>query len=71
MGGFKLGASFFFFWIANVCLIITAFTMIGLGGYIWHITDNISFFDIGLVVLGVIEIFLAIIACYSKDSKAR
>jgi len=71
MGRFALGASFFFFWIANLCLLLTALTMIGLGAYIWHITDNISFFDIGIVVLGGLEIMLVLLACCSKDNKSR
>lgn len=71
MGSFKLGASFFFFWIANLCLVIAALTLIGLGAYIWDITEKVSFFNIGLVILGVIEIILAIVACYSKESKDR
>lgn len=70
MGGFKLSASFFFFWVANLCLVVTALILIALGAYIWYITEKVSFFNIGLVILGIIEIILAIIACYSKESKS-
>jgi len=69
----KAGNSCLFFLqrIANILLTIVSLGFIGVGGYLFWLTQNPGVFEITFLVLGVLEFLFSLIGLSSKNSKTR
>ncbi len=69
----RLSANFVFclFYISNVLLFMCGIGLVILGIYIWTETKRAGVFEITFIILGIIEILLAFLGCYSRTSFSK